>query len=123
MRLLHFGDAPGVADECWIAGGYAASALARINAVNVISSTSALQFAGTPRPLTEIASALNARAVVEGSVVTDGPIVRVRTRIVDGSTDFKSAVRDFEGRRDDIEALQRQIAIALSATFQARNLR
>lgn len=94
--------------------------LARLNSVGVISRTSALQFTGTRPPMREIADTLGATEVVEGSVFTEGDVVRVRTRIVIGSTDLKINVRDFEGRRDDLDELARRIAASLNASFQAR---
>ena len=48
------------------------SELARIRTLGVVSHTSALQFAGTRRPLREIAQALNAELILEGSVHDDG---------------------------------------------------
>jgi TolB-like protein len=92
--------------------------LARLNVVGVVSSTSALQFSGTRKPLRDIAEHLNASEVIEGSVVSAGEIVRVRTRIVNGRTDLKAAVHDFEGRRAQLDELTRRIAEALSASFR-----
>ncbi|HJR61457.1 MAG TPA: hypothetical protein VJ813_18745 [Vicinamibacterales bacterium] len=94
--------------------------LARINVVGVVSRTTALQFGGARKPLREIAELLGAAQVIEGSVFGDGDIVRVRTRIVDGRTDLKSSVRDFEGRRDRVDDLIRGIAEGLSMSFQNR---
>jgi TolB-like protein len=96
--------------------------LARINVVGVVSRTSARQFGDTRKPLREIAERLSAAEVIEGSVVTDGDNVRVRTRIVNGRADLKTAVRDFEGRRDRLDELVRRIAEALSASFKARRM-
>lgn len=97
--------------------------LARMNVVGVVSRTSAVRFDDARKPLREVAELLNAAEVIEGSVFSDGDIVRVRTRSVDGRTDLKSAVRDFEGRRDRLDELIRRIAEALSASFQARRIR
>jgi TolB-like protein len=97
--------------------------LARINVVGVVSRTSALQFANARKPLPEIADLLNAAEVIEGSVVTEGDMVRVSTRVVNGRTDLKAAVSDFAGRRDRLDELNRRIAEALSASFQGRRMR
>jgi TolB-like protein len=94
--------------------------LARLNVVGVVSRTSALQFSGAHTPMREIAEQLNASEVIEGSVVSEGEIVRVRTRIINGRTDLKTAVRDFEGRREQVDELTRRIAEALSASFRTR---
>jgi TolB-like protein len=96
--------------------------LARINVVGVVSRTTAVQLGGARKPLREIAELLGAARVIEGSVFSDGDLVRVRTRIVDGRTDLKSAVRDFEGRRDRVDDLIRGIAEALSMSFQHRSM-
>src|SRR5687768_12054220 len=117
LPFTHY--APGGADEALAARltDAVTSELARINAVGVVSRTTALQVARTAQPLPEMARLLNAGKVIEGSVVTDGPLVRVRTRIVDGRSDLKSAVRDFEGPRNNPDALARRIAESLSAVF------
>jgi adenylate cyclase len=96
--------------------------LARLNVVGVVSRTTARQFDGERKPLGEIAALTGAAEVIEGSVLTEGDIVRVRTRFVNGSTDLKTAVQDFDGRRDGLDELARRIAEALSASFQARRM-
>jgi TolB-like protein len=84
--------------------------LARNRVLGVASHTSALQFAGTRRPLREIAQALNAELVLEGSVHVDGDRLRVETRLVDAVIDRKIWVDDFEGTLSDIPGLSRRIA-------------
>lgn len=120
LPFTHY--APGNADEALAARltDAVTSELARINTVGVISRTSALEASRAREPLPQIARRLNANSLIEGSVVSEGDVVRVRTRIVDGVADLKSAVRDFEGRRDDPDALAIRIAQALSAALQAR---
>ena len=123
LPFTHY--APGGTDEMLAARitDGVTTELARLNRVGVISRTSALQFTGTRPPLREIADRLGATEVVEGSVFTEGDVVRVRTRIVVGSTDLKSNVRDFEGRRGEVEDLARRIAEALNASFQVTGTR
>ena len=120
LPFTHY--APGNTDEALAARltDAVTSELARINTVGVISRTSALEASRARQPLPEIARRLNANSLIEGSVVSEGDVVRVRTRIVDGVADLKSAVRDFEGRRDNPDALAVRIAHALSAALQAR---
>lgn len=97
--------------------------LARLNVVAVVSRATARQIEDTRRPLPELLESIAATTAIEGSVFTEGDRVRVRTRIVDGLTDRKGDIRDFEGRRDDVDGLARRIAEELSATFHARALR
>ena len=91
------------------------SELARTGAVSVVSHTSALQFAGAHRPLREIAQALDADLVMEGTVLTEGDRVRIQARLVDGARDRKLWVEEFVGRTADPDELQRRIAVAVAA--------
>ena len=88
------------------------SELARIKTLGVVSHTSALQFAGVRRPIKEIAKALNAELVLEGSVHHEGDRVRIEARIVDTTIDRKLWVEDFVGTAADPRELERRIAIA-----------
>ena len=84
--------------------------LARNRVLGVVSHTSALQFAGTRRPLREIAQALNAELILEGSLHVDGDRLRVEARLVDAAKDRKIWVDDFAGTLTDIPGLSRRIA-------------
>lgn len=88
--------------------------LARLGTVSVVSHTSAMQFAGERRPLREIASALNAGFIVEGSIENTGDGIRVMARIVNAATDRKMWVEEFAGRTDDLRGLSRTIAAGVS---------
>jgi TolB-like protein len=94
--------------------------LARLNTVAVVSHTSAVQFAGVRKPLREIAHALNAALIVEGSVLTKGERVQVDARVVDAVADRKIWVKDFEASVSDLASLQRDIAIAVASAVQNR---
>jgi TolB-like protein len=94
--------------------------LARLGSLRVVSHTSARQFAGVRRPLREIARALDANFVVEGSIETRPDTVHVSARIVDAATDQKIWVKDFDGSRSDLPGLQRRIAAAIAAALDAR---
>ncbi|HEY7501775.1 MAG TPA: hypothetical protein VH740_24865 [Vicinamibacterales bacterium] len=92
------------------------SQLARIGTVGVASHTSALQFAGTPRrPMREIASALKADFVVEGTVARSGDRLDVTVRIVDAVTDRKAWVQDFVGSTANPRELEQNIAAAIAS--------
>jgi TolB-like protein len=96
------------------------SELARFPALAVVSHTSALQFVRARRPLNEIAQALNAALIIEGSVVTKVDRVRVSARLIDGATDRKIWVQDFDAPSSDLTALQREIAKALATAIANR---
>jgi len=94
------------------------SELARIKTLGVVSHTSALQFAGARRPIKEIAQALNAELVLEGSVHHDGDSVRIEARIVDTTVDRKLWVEDFVGTPADLRGLERRVAVAAGAVAE-----
>jgi len=88
------------------------SELARNRTLGVVSHTSALQFAGARRPIKEIAQALNAELILEGSVHHEGDKVRIEARIVDTTIDRKLWVDDFVGTAAEPRELERRVAIA-----------
>ncbi len=73
------------------------SELARFPALTVRSRTSALQFAGARPAIGEVARALGARFLVEGSVLVADGVVRLDARVVDGANDRKVWVHDVSG--------------------------
>ena len=91
------------------------SEMARLGTVSVVSHTSAMQFAGTRKPLREIAAALNANFVIEATVEPEPGGIRVVARLVNAATDRKAWVQDFHGKPDALRDLSRQIATASAA--------
>lgn len=92
--------------------------LARLGTVSVVSHTSAMQFAGERKPLREIAAALNAGFIVEGSIENVGDGIRVMARVVKASTDRKMWVEEFTGRPGDLRTLSRAIAAGVGAAVR-----
>ena len=97
--------------------------LVRMASLQVVSRTSTLQYATVRRPLKEVAQSLNANIVVEASVLTEGDRVRVQARLVDPDVDRKLSLHEFEGTRQNLDELQRQIARAISASAHPPVLR
>src|SRR5262245_57257015 len=91
------------------------SELARLGTLGVVSHTSALQYAGVKKPLREIARALDATLILEGTVSSEGDRLRIQVRLVDATIDQKFWVDDFRGNAGDIPGIQRQVAQAASA--------
>ena len=99
------------------------SELARIRTLGVVSHTSAQQFAGTHRPIREIAQALNAELILEASVHREGDAVRVKARLVDAPLDRKVWVDDFVGTLAQLRDLERRIAAATGAAAERSRTR
>jgi TolB-like protein len=89
--------------------------LARLQTLGVVSHTSAQQYAGARKPLREIARALDADLILEGTVTRNGERLRIQVRLVDATIDQKVWVDDFSGTTSELPDVQRQIARAVSA--------
>lgn len=89
--------------------------LARLQTLGVVSHTSAQQYAGARKPLREIARALDADLILEGTVTREGERLRIQVRLVDAAIDRKIWVDDFGGTTGELPDVQRQIARAVSA--------
>jgi TolB-like protein len=96
------------------------SELAKLRTLSVVSHTSAMQFAGERKPLKEIAAALGADMILEGSIQNNPDGIVVSARLVNANTDRKMWVENFPGQPSDIPALSRQIAAAVSAAVRER---
>jgi len=89
--------------------------LARIEHLSVVSRTSARQVNAEGQTLRDIARALDAQIVVEGSLLVEGTRVDADVRLVDTVRDRKSWSRQFSADVSDLRALQRQVAVAVAA--------
>jgi TolB-like protein len=79
-----------------------------------------MQFSGARKPLKEIAQALHADVVLEGSITEEGDGLRVMARLVDATTDRKVWVESCAGSRSRRQDLERRVAIAASTAAQSR---
>jgi TolB-like protein/DNA-binding winged helix-turn-helix (wHTH) protein/Tfp pilus assembly protein PilF len=89
--------------------------LARIQDLRVVSRTSVTLARDRDQSLQQIASDLNVDAVVEGSIVRSGDRVRITAQLIDTRTDKHLWAQSFEGRADDILALQDSVASQIAA--------
>jgi TolB-like protein len=99
------------------------SELARTRLVGVVSRTSAAQFTTPRRPLREIAQALDADLIMEGTVKRDGDLVRVDARLVSGITDRKVWVESYVASAADLHELPRRIATGVASASTAADRR
>ena len=96
------------------------SELARLGPISVASYTSAMQFAGVRRPMSEVAAALKSNYVVEASIDDEASEILVVARIVNATTDRKMWVSDYRGARDDVRGIAQRIAYDVSAAILER---
>jgi len=82
----------------------------KIEALRVISRTSAAAYRDSAKPVPQIARELNVNAVLEGSVLRVGDTVRVSAQLIDGATDRHLWAGNYDRRMTDILALFGDIA-------------
>jgi eukaryotic-like serine/threonine-protein kinase len=91
--------------------------LSKVEALRVISRTSAMQFRETTKGVPAIARELNVRYVLEGSVRKAGNSLRITAQLIDSKTDVHLWAEKYTGTMDDVfdlqERLSRQIVEAL----------
>jgi serine/threonine-protein kinase len=84
--------------------------LAKVAALRVISRTSVLGYAGTAKPLTQIAAELGVGSVVEGSVQVVDDRLRVNVQLIDAATDEHLWAERYDRTLDDAFAIQSDVA-------------
>jgi TolB-like protein/DNA-binding winged helix-turn-helix (wHTH) protein/Flp pilus assembly protein TadD len=117
LVVLPFENLTGDAEQDYFVDGMTEALttnLAQIQALRVISRTSAMQYKRTKKPLWEIARELNVDAVVEGAVVRSGDRVRVDATLIDVRTDRHRWAQSYERAVPDVLALQADVAGAIA---------
>ena len=94
------------------------SQLAKIASLSVVSRTSVMQYTGVRMPMGEIASKLGVDAVVEGSVLRAGDVVRITVQLIDARNDRHLWAESYERNLRDVLALQGEVARAIAREIQ-----
>ena len=84
--------------------------LSRIDAVRVISRTSAMTFKRTSKDVQAIARELGVRYVLEGSVRRAGERLRITAQLIDAASDEQLWGDKFDGSVEDVFSIQERIA-------------
>ena len=84
--------------------------LSQVEALRVISRTSASAYRNSDKPLPQIARELDVDAVVEGSVLRVGDTVRVTAQLIDATTDEHLWAANFDREVTDILSLYGDVA-------------
>ena len=88
--------------------------LSKISALRVIGRTSTMSYKANPKPIPEIAAELNVDAVIEGSVLRDGDLVRITAQLVATKPERHLWVNDYERSMEKVLALQKDVARAIA---------
>ncbi len=94
--------------------------LARIESLQVISRTSAIQYKAAKKSLPGIARELHADAVVEGSVQRSGSHIRVTAQLVRASDDRHLWADTYERDFRDVLALEDEVASDIAKQIESR---
>jgi serine/threonine protein kinase/tetratricopeptide (TPR) repeat protein len=87
--------------------------LSKVAALTVISRTSVMGYAGTTKPIKEIANELAVGTIVEGSVQVVGNRLRVNVQLIDAATDRHLWAEQYDRTLKDVFAVQSEIARAI----------
>ena len=96
------------------------SDLAQIQALRVISRTSAMRYKKTQKTLQEIGRELNVDSVVEGSVRRHGERVRITAQLIEIATDRHLWAKSYERDLKDVLALQGEVAQAIAQEIKGK---
>jgi TolB-like protein/Flp pilus assembly protein TadD len=94
--------------------------LSKLGDLRVISRTSVMQYAGTTKPISEIAGELGVGVVLEGSVQRVNNRVRVQAQLIDAGTDEHLWAERYDRDLTDVFAIQSDIAQQIATALQAR---
>ena len=123
IAVLPFADLSADGDQEYLGDGVAEeilNVLAGMDGLKVISRTSAFAFKGQNRSIPEIAGALGASHVVEGSVRKQGAKVRITAQLIEVSGDSHLWSDTYDSDVSDIFRLQDEIANKISAALSTR---
>lgn len=89
------------------------SDLSKVNQLLVISRSSIMTFKGTQKKLKEIATELNVRYVLEGSVRKAGNNLRITAQLINADTDSHTWSEKYNGTLEDVFDIQEKVARAI----------
>lgn len=113
IAVLPFADMSPGQDQGYFSDGVAEeiiNLLSRVQDLRVISRSSAFSFKGEDIPVSEIASRLNVRYIMEGSVRRAGDALRITAQMIDARTDTQLWSENFDRSFVDIFSIQDEIA-------------
>lgn len=92
--------------------------LAQIQALRVISRTSAMHYAHTRKRMPEIADELGVQAAVEGAVSCSRDRVRITAQLIHANTDRHLWAGTYERELHDVLLLQHEVALAIATEVE-----
>ncbi len=94
--------------------------LSKVDALKVISRTSANAYRGATKTLPEIARELRVARLVEGSVYRDGDEVRITVQLIDGATDENLWAESYSRNIGNVLNMQADMALAIAGQIEGQ---
>lgn len=94
--------------------------VSRIEGLNVAARASTFQFKGRGKDIREIGRALNVRTVLDGSVRTAGPRLRVTVQLIAVDSGYEIWTECYDREMEDVFAVQDEIAESIATTLRAK---
>jgi adenylate cyclase len=123
IAVLPFTNMSGDAEQEFFADGLTEdilTALSRFREFLVISRNSTFVYKGKAVNIQEVAKALNAQYVVEGSVRKSGNRVRITVQLIDARRDRHIWAERYDRELEDIFAIQDEVTSSIVATLPGR---
>ena len=120
VAVLPFADLSEGGDQEWFSDGLTEeilNSLARLPELKVTARTSAFQFKGQDRNISEIAKVLGVAHVVEGSVRRIDNELRVTAQLIRASDGFHLWSETYDATADELFAVQRNVAEKIATTL------
>lgn len=121
LAVLPLANLSGRPDQEYFVEGMAealTASLAGIDGLRVISRTSTMRYKTDPPPIPEIARALGADLLIEGSVLQADGNVRITAQLIDGATDEHLWAQSYTRPLKDVIALQDAVATAIATEIK-----
>jgi TolB-like protein len=121
IAVLQFQNMSGDPEQEYFADGFVEdviSGLARIKWLSVVARNSSFTYKGKPIDVRRVGSELGVRYVLEGSVRKEGNRVRISGQLVDAETGLHLWSERYDRIRDDIFALQDELAMSVVGAIE-----
>jgi TolB-like protein/Flp pilus assembly protein TadD len=122
LAVLPFQNLSTEAEHAYFAGGLhdeLLTQLSRVAALSLRGRTSVMGYAGTTKPIRQIAEELRVGALVEGSVQVVGERLRVNVQLIDAVSDEHLWAESYDRTLDDVFAIQSDVAQRVVAAVGA----
>ena len=96
------------------------STVSRLERVEVISRTSAMQYKKNPKSIGEVSKELNVGTIVEGSVRKAGNKLRITAQMIDATKDRHFWTETYDRTLEDVFAVQRDVADRVASALRAK---